>query len=84
MMQQTIEGSVLIYPRAVRGRESFMGSHVFQGAEMKISFTKEFKEGLWQIDRQLTANEWGRGHNHGKEPYGDQVIFFFSFHHNWQ
>ena len=54
-----------------------MGSHVFHGAEMKISVTKEFKEGLRKIDRQLTANEWGRGHNHGKEPYGDQVIFFF-------
>ena len=58
-----------------------MGSHVFQGAEMKISVTKEFKEGLWKIDRQLTANEWGRGQYHSTGSYGDQVnVFFLLFH----
>ena len=54
-----------------------MGSHVFQGAEMKISFTKEFKGGLWNIDRQLTADEWGRGHCIAQGPMGDQVNVFF-------
>ena len=54
-----------------------MGSHVFQGAEMKISFTKEFKGGLWKIDRQLTANEWGRGHYHSTGSYGGSGKRFF-------
>ena len=54
-----------------------MGSHVFQGAEMKISVTKEFKEGLWKIDRQLTADEWGRGHCIAQGLMGDQVNVFF-------
>ena len=57
-----------------------MGSHVFQGAEMKISFTKEFKGGLWKIDRQLTANE--RGHYHSAGSYGGsgKRFFFLLFH----
>ena len=62
-----------------------MGSHVFQGAEMKISFTKEFKRGLWNIDHQLTADEWGRGHCIAQGPMGDQVNVFlivsFFFNH---
>ena len=54
-----------------------MGSHVFQGAEMKISFTKEFKGGLWNIDHQLTADEWGRGHCIAQGPMGESGKRFF-------
>ena len=77
-MKQTIEGSVLIYPRAVGGEGNLSWGHIFfQGAEIKISVTKEFKEGLWKIDRQLTANEWGRGHYHSTGSYGGSGKRFF-------
>ena len=80
MMQQTIEGSVLIYPRAVGGKGIFYGVTCFSWGRDEDQFHQRVKRGTVKNDRQLTADEWGRGHCIAQGLMGDQVnVFFYCF-----